>query len=448
MKKEVISAICISFTMILSAGCGDISQDNDLKNFNNTSSSYYSDYSETSTVFQSSETYSVESLAITETDDIYINTEKSPDIVKPADLVTYYSPDALPDFLKQIEWTDDMVVNTDEERDAYINKCVSEFRTEIAFILSGSCSDLDENSVIGVENGILATHCQQVELGYGEVRTTYVVYSVGYFTSAYILDAYRTGDTSRLDDDNLAVYNKSLEFINTLDKNSSDLVREKQIHDYICDMTTYYNSDEDYTPENLPRYRMALGVMLDGSANCMGYTDTFYMLASMAGFEVNKVGSEESMKHTWNVITLNGKKYVVDVTWNDDAMLMNDGQRINNYIYFNAPLDVISQEYRYDVSNEHMQSVVPTADENYFYSVNNFDFGYMTYTYDEFYNKAKQLIDSGQTTFYIACKNTVAGDTNDMANKIFDRLGAGGHLVGSLNNISGYSFAYIHYSAG
>ncbi len=405
--------------------------------------------SEVTTVCQTDyQNTQMQSLVITEADETHTYTEEKSDIIGAADLVTYYSQDNLPDFIRQVEWNYDMVVNSDEERDAYINKCISEFRTEIPFILSGSCSELDENMVMDMKKGIMAVHCQQAELGYGDVKAVYVVYSVGYFTSAYILDAYKTSDTSKLSSDNLSVYNKAVDFINTIDKSSPDIVKERQIHDYICNITSYYNTDEDYLPENLPRYRMAVGVMLDGSANCMGYTDAFYMLACMAGFDVDKVESEESMKHTWNVITLNGKKYVVDVTWNDAALIMNDGRPMNSYMYFNAPLDVVCQEYRYDANDENMKNVVQTVDENYFYSVNSSDFGYMTYTYDEFYNKAEEIIESGQTDFYIACKSTVASDTNDMANKIFDKLGTGGRFSGILHNVSGYSFAYICYSAG
>ena len=91
-----------------------------------------------------------------------------------------------------------------------------------------------------------------------------------------------------------------------------------------------------------------------------------------------------------------------------------------------------------------MKQVVQTTDENYFYGVNNSDFGYMTNSYDEFYNKIKQLIEDGETSIYIACKNNVvAGDTNDMANKIFERIDGNISLSGSFTTISGYSFAYI-----
>lgn len=454
MKKLISYIFCISLVLSTSTGCVSNSK-NEVSN--NVESIVESELILDSDIEKEVVTESESLITVKEETEVQITTGAAEivqeDKMKLSEVITHYSQDSLPEFIRQIEWTEDMVVNSDDELRAYIANNIDELQIKIPVILSDECGDLKETTIMEISSDtVVASHGQQAELSYNNLKCTYAVYELGYFTSAYILNAYKNDDTSRLSSDNLAVYNKAVNFIeNELDKVSSDLEKEKQIHDYICSMVTYYtdeNESNQYLPENIPRYRLALGAMLDGSANCMGYTDTFYMLCNMAGIETGKVSSDESMNHTWNVVTLNNKKYVTDVTWDDDAMAMSDGTMLNEYIYFNAGLDVINQEYRYDANNELMKSVVQISDENYFYGINSSNFGYITGTYDEFYNKSKELIESGQTTFYIACRNIVAGDTNDMINKIFDKLGnTGGRCSGLLKNIGGYSFAYIQYSA-
>lgn len=432
-NRKAILLICISIMYILSAGCVS---DDDIVDVESKIQTQTVESESVTTEFIETNQTSATTSSVETTSEF----NEASEIVN---LITHYSQDDIPDFMKEVNWNEDMVMNSDEEKEEYIDQCISQSKTQIAYILKGNCDEQEaDSSLMKLGNGIIASLRHQAVLKYGDVEATYVMYEVGYFTSKYILDAYESGDTSNLSPDNLAVYNKSVEFINTIDKSASDISKERQIHDYICNLTTYYNNEEEFSPDNLPRYRMAVGVMLDGSANCMGYTDAFYMLSRMAGFETEKVNSDESMKHTWNVITLSGKKYVVDVTWDDEALMGSNGQAINGYMYFNAPIDVISQEYRYDYNDIFMKSVVPTVDENYYYCLNSSDYGYMTYSYDEFYNKVVELINNGEKSFFIACKNTVAGSTQEMLNRVIENLTAGS-ISGSLHNMSGYSFAYI-----
>lgn len=446
MRKNLILISCILIMMILSISC-----DNATTTDNQTTTVTTIDDTSNDTTIQetsnTSDTLQEFTMSIPEFE-TSLKTTANQDEITPYNLIDHYQDDIIPDFLKNIDWNEDMVVNSEDELIEYLEEQCSQFKTTIPFILSGSCDSIDEDLLVSNQRGIPRAHLQQQSLSHGDVKGIYCVYHVTYYPSAYVVYAYQTGDTSYLEGENLTLYNKAVDFIdNTLDKNVSDIEKEKQIHDYICDITSYYTDDnQDYTDDFTPRFRTAIGCMIDGQANCMGYTDTFYMLATMAGFEVEKANGDEAMKHTWNVITLNGKKYVVDVTWNDDA-LAHDGQSINNYVYFNAGLDVLAEKYRYDPSVETvMQDVVQTSDENYFFAMNNSTFGYITDDREEFYTKAKELVENGQNTFYIACKTNVAGDTNDMAKQLFDYLQKQGTFSGILQNLSGYSFAYINCS--
>jgi hypothetical protein len=80
-----------------------------------------------------------------------------------------------------------------------------------------------------------------------------------------------------------------------------------------------------------------IGALLDGKANCQGYTDAFYLLGNMAGFNVCRMfGRDEKEGHCWNGIMLDGKLYIVDVTFGDWD---NIGTKAKGYIQFNCAYD-------------------------------------------------------------------------------------------------------------
>ena len=112
----------------------------------------------------------------------------------------------------------------------------------------------------------------------------------------------------------------------------------KNLHDRLCDMVVY--TDDDTTDED----DNAIGAILNGKANCDGYTDAFYLLGTLSGLEVRyqhgdsyQLGiqaiSLESVTHMWNLLRLDGTWRLVDVTW-DDAE-----ERGTVYTWFNLGQD-------------------------------------------------------------------------------------------------------------
>ena len=88
----------------------------------------------------------------------------------------------------------------------------------------------------------------------------------------------------------------------------------------------------------------ALGVsaafaLTHGWANCQGYSDAFYLLAGMAGFEVGfQNGYNAGVLHAWNTVELGGQWYVVDVSTADVAGDLV-APEIGVYTLFNAGRD-------------------------------------------------------------------------------------------------------------
>lgn len=114
-----------------------------------------------------------------------------------------------------------------------------------------------------------------------------------------------------------------------------EIERERWIHDWLCKNIVYRGAADELSDNIYDRNCSAIGAMLDGQANCQGYSDAFYMLGSLAGLTVNiQIGSERS-PHAWNVIRLGGRWYILDVTFNDSA---SEPLGVPFYHVFNVPI--------------------------------------------------------------------------------------------------------------
>ena len=85
---------------------------------------------------------------------------------------------------------------------------------------------------------------------------------------------------------------------------------------YISDKCAYYKEAEDYHDGS---GQWILNCLEDKRAVCDGYAKSFYAMCYYCGIDtdyyVGKTG--EGKSHAWNSVTVNGKKYMFDVTWYD-----------------------------------------------------------------------------------------------------------------------------------
>lgn len=162
---------------------------------------------------------------------------------------------------------------------------------------------------------------------------------LSYYPGDVILDAWEKGDVSGLDEDEKEVLDLALELVAQAEaETDSDLEKEVWLHDWLCQKVFYESPDMDIKAREYVELRelSCIGAMLDGKANCQGYTDTFYLLGNLAGFEVRRLVGDAGEGHIWNMIRLDGAWYVVDVTFDDLSDEDYDGW---TYTHFNAPLD-------------------------------------------------------------------------------------------------------------
>lgn len=124
-------------------------------------------------------------------------------------------------------------------------------------------------------------------------------------------------------------------------RTSDPLETAKNIQSAICSQVRYAymtnRSDAD----------TAVGALLNGTADCDGYADAFYLVGGLAGLDVrcqHGISSSYDIEdnkivtgsHMWNLLKLDGSWRVVDVCWAD----MEDGI---DYTWFNIGKDRASR---------------------------------------------------------------------------------------------------------
>ncbi len=104
------------------------------------------------------------------------------------------------------------------------------------------------------------------------------------------------------------VYSDTLQSIlDTVQPQWTDLQTALYLHDYLC---SHYAYDE-----SLQRYS-AYELLTEGTGVCQAYTLVYDALLNACGIESSYVVSRE-MNHAWNVVTIDGRQYNVDVTYDD-----------------------------------------------------------------------------------------------------------------------------------
>lgn len=246
----------------------------------------------------------------------------------------------VPDKMRSVNWADVPYFEESEQLGLYLEQELRQCRKQIPVIARRGCRVLDLE-IYHSTYGLIDGRYQICEMTRDGVKLKFVVYDVDYATGTLCLYAQATGDRSVLEERDRAAYEEAKRFLaEELDTSADPIAQEKQIHDYICEKTLYIAESPDIFGH--ADHRTAAGVLLDGRANCMGYSDAFYLLASMAGFTVQKDHNED---HMWNLIAFEDGLHLVDLTWDDDGIQFQDGTQMTHYRYFNAGMDIVGQEY-------------------------------------------------------------------------------------------------------
>lgn len=256
------------------------------------------------------------------------------------------------------DWSGAPTVSSNEELIDYVLRCKKNFQTEIPVIFAkGTNIDPDAFKNSGLNFDLSVYRGMYITFSVNN-QISRVVYQLEYYPGAKVAYAYRTNNPSILTADEKKLYNLAVKIVNEAKTQPTALRRELFIHDAITSRSTYYNDTEKMrNNKSMPRFVTASGALIDGRANCQGYSDAFYMLGTMCGFNVGKIrgtihsdtDSVQSEGHSWNTIKFdNGKTYFVDVTWDDDSFKFSKKLGYNSYIYFNAPAEITAATHSWD----------------------------------------------------------------------------------------------------
>ena len=241
----------------------------------------------------------------------------------------------------------------------YMTRCIESDQLEFSFVYTG-------NETLTGQYVARMTNVCYINLSW--VGNCYTVKATEY-PGDRIVDAYRRGNTSTLNADEKRAMNEAIAIVNTAKakaKNQWEL--EVLLHDVLCDRITYDDHTRNVSdPLNPPHNLTVVGALLEGRANCQGYADAFYTVASIAGFTVSRMSVDPPNDlHMVNTILLNGSWYIVDVDSND----YDEGP--NHYSMYNVGREHICG-YTWEVQNE-MHPIASTSSNWHYYRYTNTEF--------------------------------------------------------------------------
>lgn len=214
------------------------------------------------------------------------------------------------------------------------------------------------------------------------------------YSGSRMLKAYRTKNYAGLTEDEIRALSVAESVVNAARKAAnSDMELELWLHDWMCENISYYGVD--FTIEFTDRRQLnAVGALLDGKANCQGYTDCFYLLGNMAGFVVDR---QVMPNHIFNTIKLGGSWYIVDVTY-DDIDEEYYGRKQYMYQFFNVGMDYCDDRtWNYQETRQNINEV----SGQYFYYNLEGEYPRTYYSLEDLAERAIQEYKSGRKMIHM-----------------------------------------------
>lgn len=169
-----------------------------------------------------------------------------------------------------------------------------------------SSYQIDKGDIYGAFSAVLNRH---PELYYVD---TYLRYS--YNNASNCVTALQITYLSYDED---AIESEVEDVLSMIDENMSDVEKVLFIHDYLCVDVEYAYADYNNDSVSKDAHNLK-GALLDKIAVCDGYASAFQYYMSRLSIPCNIItGTSNGGDHAWNQVCLDGKWYLVDVTWDD-----------------------------------------------------------------------------------------------------------------------------------
>ncbi len=202
----------------------------------------------------------------------------------------------------------------------------------------------------------------------------------------------------------------------------SDIEKVKAVHDYLVLNTVY--DYENYQNNTVPFVSYeAYGVLVLKTGVCDGYRKAFQLFMDILGIPCEGVvGTGNGGAHAWNIVTLDGERYHIDVTWDDPVP---DTSGSVHYNYFLVDDDTMRQDHTWNYSSK--QPCNGTRYRTYPYEVA----GQMAQTQEEVNNLIKKQYEEGtpeQFDIKILAKADVLESYYEINEYLWKELGVTGTL--------------------
>lgn len=194
------------------------------------------------------------------------------------------------------------------------------------------------------------------------------------------------------------------EILRGVSADMEDFDKELYFHDVICEKTVY-TPDTD----NTVGYS-AYDALVQGQAVCEGYSRSMQLLLNSVGipnYLVTGTGVETdgtAEGHMWNVVSIQGENYYLDVTWDD---MDEDGSRYN-HTYFNVTSADIAKNH-FDIQPENNNCTA--TENNYFIRQDLYIVKYNTAAQEVFVREIRKVCENDSIGFEIRFADSKIMDT-------------------------------------
>lgn len=251
-------------------------------------------------------------------------------------------------------------LRTDEEREAYLSMEQSIFRvTEepgdgegIYQLCRALIPDLTSVQIFKVKEAVLADHPEAFWLN-GDYTLGRNAHDGLYITLYSSMSAGEIPDRAR------AIAEKVSGILREIKSGLNEYDREMIIHDCLV-RDVQYDEEAAVDISGSDPAATVYGTLVNGRAVCTGYARAFKLLLNRVGISSMTVkGISRDEGHMWNLVSVDGSWYHVDVTWNDPTEFSAYG--IVSHNYFNlTDADIVSN---HDVSPNYIMLTEEAVDD-------------------------------------------------------------------------------------
>lgn len=133
----------------------------------------------------------------------------------------------------------------------------------------------------------------------------------------------------------------------------TDMKKALLLHDRLAAWVQY--DYDNYKADKCPDESYTIvGALWKQVCVCQGYSETYAYLLDQCGIE-NRLAQSSALDHIWNIVTIGGSEYYVDVTWDDPNYDMYGQVKHDNFLVSLTKLRKNHNAYDYSTIKDNTQ---------------------------------------------------------------------------------------------